>query len=35
MLFMCAADEHGTPAESAAAEAGLSGAEFCAQAHDT
>ncbi|WP_432071868.1 methionine--tRNA ligase [Streptomyces wuyuanensis] len=34
VLFICATDEHGTPAELAAKEAGLSVAEFCAQAHD-
>ncbi|WP_280339730.1 methionine--tRNA ligase [Nocardia neocaledoniensis] len=34
VLFICATDEHGTPAELAATEAGLSVAEFCAQAHD-
>ncbi len=34
MLFICATDEHGTPAELAAAEAGMDVAEFCAQAHD-
>ena len=33
VLFICATDEHGTPAELAAAEQGLSPAEFCAQAH--
>ncbi|MFI9626943.1 methionine--tRNA ligase [Streptomyces sp. NPDC052042] len=34
VLYICATDEHGTPAELAAREAGLSVAEFCAQAHD-
>lgn len=34
VLFICATDEHGTPAELAAREAGLPVAEFCAQAHD-
>ncbi|MEV4331777.1 methionine--tRNA ligase [Streptomyces sp. NPDC049597] len=34
VLFICATDEHGTPAELAAKEAGLSVADFCAQAHD-
>ena len=33
VLFICATDEHGTPAELAAAEAGLPVAEFCAQQH--
>src|SRR6185295_13731456 len=33
-LFICATDEHGTPAELAAAEAGLPVADFCAQAHE-
>jgi methionyl-tRNA synthetase len=32
-LYICATDEHGTPAELAAAEAGLPVAEFCAEAH--
>lgn len=35
VLYICATDEHGTPAELAAAAAGLPVAEFCAQAHDT
>ncbi|GAB2536397.1 methionine--tRNA ligase [Nocardia heshunensis] len=35
VLFVCATDEHGTPAELAAATAGLSVSEFCAQAHAT
>ncbi|WP_067565661.1 methionine--tRNA ligase [Nocardia acidivorans] len=35
VLFICATDEHGTPAELAAAAAGLTVAEFCAQAHAT
>ncbi|MEU4298887.1 methionine--tRNA ligase [Kitasatospora aureofaciens] len=34
VLFICATDEHGTPAELAAQEAGLPVAEFCAQAHE-
>ncbi|MET9538029.1 methionine--tRNA ligase [Streptomyces sp. NPDC006553] len=34
VLFICATDEHGTPAELAAKEAGLTVAEFCARAHD-
>lgn len=33
VLYICATDEHGTPAELAAAEAGLPVAEFCAGAH--
>lgn len=33
VLFICATDEHGTPAELAAAEAGLPVAEFCAEQH--
>ncbi|MFD3743064.1 methionine--tRNA ligase [Nocardia sp. NPDC058633] len=35
VLFICATDEHGTPAELAAAEAKLGVADYCAQAHDT
>jgi len=34
VLFICATDEHGTPAELAAAEAGLPVSEYCAQQHD-
>ncbi|MET9607651.1 methionine--tRNA ligase [Streptomyces sp. NPDC006512] len=34
VLYICATDEHGTPAELAAKEAGVSVADFCAQAHD-
>ncbi|MFF1304518.1 methionine--tRNA ligase [Streptomyces sp. NPDC058307] len=34
VLYICATDEHGTPAELAAKEQGLPVAEFCAQAHD-
>ncbi|MFD9358604.1 methionine--tRNA ligase [Streptomyces sp. NPDC060031] len=34
VLYICATDEHGTPAELAAKEAGISVAEFCAQAHE-
>jgi methionyl-tRNA synthetase len=33
VLFLCATDEHGTPAELAAAKAGLPVAEYCAQMH--
>lgn len=33
-LYICATDEHGTPTELAAAEAGLDPATFCARAHD-
>ncbi|MFF7359961.1 methionine--tRNA ligase [Streptomyces sp. NPDC008125] len=33
VLFICATDEHGTPAELAAHAAGLPVAEFCARAH--
>ncbi len=33
VLFICATDEHGTPAELAAHEAGLPVAEYCAQMH--
>lgn len=32
-LFICATDEHGTPAELAAAEAGLDVADYCAKLH--
>ena len=34
VLYICATDEHGTPAELAAQEAGLSVEEFCAQQHE-
>ncbi|MGW6398804.1 methionine--tRNA ligase [Streptomyces sp. NPDC055134] len=34
VLYICATDEHGTPAELAAKEQGLPVAEFCGQAHD-
>ncbi|MFF7263171.1 methionine--tRNA ligase [Streptomyces sp. NPDC008159] len=34
VLYICATDEHGTPAELAAKELGLPVDEFCAQAHD-
>ncbi|MFE5211257.1 methionine--tRNA ligase [Streptomyces sp. NPDC056600] len=34
VLYICATDEHGTPAELAAKERNLPVAEFCAQAHD-
>ena len=33
VLFICATDEHGTPAELAAAEAGLDVAEYCLRQH--
>jgi len=33
VLFLCATDEHGTPAELAAAKAGIPVEEFCAQMH--
>lgn len=33
VMFLCATDEHGTPAELAAAKAGLPVAEFCAEMH--
>ncbi|PTX56795.1 methionyl-tRNA synthetase [Litoreibacter ponti] len=35
VMFICATDEHGTPAELAAAKAGQPVAEFCAQMHET
>lgn len=35
VLYVCATDEHGTPAELAAAQAGRPVAEFCAEAHET
>jgi len=35
VLFLCATDEHGTPAELAAAKAGMEVAEYCAQMHRT
>ncbi|MFD5631300.1 MULTISPECIES: methionine--tRNA ligase [unclassified Streptomyces] len=34
VLYICATDEHGTPAELAAKERGIPVDEFCAQAHD-
>ncbi|MGI1663553.1 methionine--tRNA ligase [Palleronia sp. KMU-117] len=34
VLFLCATDEHGTPAELAAAKAGLPVAEYCARMHE-
>ncbi|MBA2807631.1 methionine--tRNA ligase [Streptomyces sp. KM273126] len=34
VLYICATDEHGTPAELAAKEQGIPVDEFCAQAHD-
>ncbi|MFE8944239.1 methionine--tRNA ligase [Streptomyces sp. NPDC007856] len=34
VLYICATDEHGTPAELAAKEQGLPVDKFCAQAHD-
>src|SRR5215467_12496572 len=33
-LFICATDEHGTPAELAAAEAGVGVAAYCARQHE-
>ena len=33
-LYICATDEHGTPTELAAAEAGVDPATFCAQQHE-
>ncbi len=34
VMFICATDEHGTPAELAAAKAGQPVAEYCAEMHD-
>lgn len=34
VLFICATDEHGTPAEISAREAGLEVSEYCRQMHD-
>ncbi|MFT6775572.1 MAG: methionyl-tRNA synthetase, partial [Paracoccaceae bacterium] len=34
VLLICATDEHGTPAELAAAKAGQDVGDFCAQMHD-
>ncbi|WP_273689358.1 methionine--tRNA ligase [Ketogulonicigenium vulgare] len=34
VMFLCATDEHGTPAEIAAAKAGKPVAEYCAEMHD-
>src|SRR3984957_16422099 len=34
VLFICATDEHGTPAELGAAEAGLDVADYCGQQHE-
>lgn len=34
VLFICATDEHGTPAELAAIEAGQSPAQYCAEQHE-
>ncbi|WP_270728466.1 methionine--tRNA ligase [Shimia sp. Alg240-R146] len=34
VLFLCATDEHGTPAELAAAKAGKDVADYCAEMHD-
>jgi methionyl-tRNA synthetase len=34
VLFICATDEHGTPAELAAAETGQSVADYCAEQHE-
>lgn len=35
VMFLCATDEHGTPAELAAAKAGKPVADYCAEMHDT
>ncbi len=35
VLFLCATDEHGTPAELAAAKAGMPVADYCTQMHAT
>lgn len=35
VMFICATDEHGTPAELAAAKAGMPVAEYCAAMHET
>jgi len=35
VMFICATDEHGTPAELAAAKAGQDVADYCAAMHDT
>ena len=35
VLYLCATDEHGTPAELAAAKAGKPVAEYCAEMHET
>ena len=34
VMFICATDEHGTPAELAAAKAGMPVADYCAQMHE-
>jgi methionyl-tRNA synthetase len=34
VLYICATDEHGTPAELAAAEAGVDVADYCAEQHE-
>ena len=34
VMFICATDEHGTPAELAAAKAGKPVAEYCAEMHE-
>lgn len=34
VLFICATDEHGTPAELAAAEAGINVSDYCRKQHD-
>ncbi len=34
VLFLCATDEHGTPAELAAAKAGMPVADYCAEMHE-
>ncbi len=35
VLFVCATDEHGTPAEIAAQKAGMAVADYCAELHET
>lgn len=35
VMFICATDEHGTPAEIAAQKAGLEVAQYCAEMHET
>jgi len=34
VLYVCATDEHGTPAELAAAQAGMKVEDYCAQMHE-